>query len=968
MWRGDANLPHTASVELPQFVPLTALYVGRHASTNHGVLFLWVSGFGPSEGAPKRLVLVAVQDKAKPQPAKTLRCWSMKNSPFFAPQSGLEGKLPFRGVCTFEMDLSDIVGLDYINPLLVDASRLVIEARKITRRWFPTLDRCSDHYGWGDFQRRKRDDGSEAPVVRLLSQLYQPQSNLGGRPNLPHVVPQSEFCRAPSSSKRDKQPAYWRERCEEQRYEMINRVFLVAERIVRRMSWHSVDEGAPKDEKDDDCMVEEVIRNETINFRFDDPFLPYVLREVIHDPDHPELLRLYEAGLPAWAILLPQYTGLYRRSMRIFISGILLLISCISMLLGFYDLYKRIPAVRALLKQVMGPMSSKLEELVVVRFSVLLAWLLPYDIIFRRCWHASAVLMVTCRQLSGDALQLVASGAAVVGAIVAPLASTLWFAVSTVCQPVGAIVVASRTMVRVFLDALCGVVSTCRGAVWTLTRIVGSLGATRVEPSQTTGALLRAEVTLVRQACMSIYNGTIFLGVKCAKHQASMRLSFWRWQVRWHLYICELVARRPLGTVAALALLILWLRSASIAQLAQESAVAYLPAAAKRPLLSVACTEWGYLAPLICGSAWQGSRAEPQVLEVKLMCATGVGEACWERFTGRRCRCPYEALQGLNVTMDRPGVVSVALAPRRHSNGSMNLQALCQGTGTGSGCIVKGLALQRVLHGGTAEVLVLLDAARGATAAAAAFVLEAPRQRAKPPGDVQLCLEAGDRPWSFLLPLCGGGPAVAVGLGAAALENVRGRPDTEGWGAGGHRGLAASQADGATGVRLGAVVRASWRPGKLGSCRLAAWEASIELPGEDCSSAILCRAGEHDHTTCIGVISPALEAPATRAAGGRRSERQHGRQSSSHASGGAVRAAVRVRCADPVDSPAEVARSPLYRPVETTQKLVQPVKWLSSLWYGLSLCLVTVEAWAPAWAWAQAWFSSAAPFMLREVG
>eukprot|EP00445_Apocalathium_hangoei_P021924 CAMPEP_0203893664 /NCGR_PEP_ID=MMETSP0359-20131031/36712_1 /ASSEMBLY_ACC=CAM_ASM_000338 /TAXON_ID=268821 /ORGANISM="Scrippsiella Hangoei, Strain SHTV-5" /LENGTH=153 /DNA_ID=CAMNT_0050815863 /DNA_START=90 /DNA_END=547 /DNA_ORIENTATION=- len=142
MWRGDA------SIELPEFVPLTALYVGHFASTNHAEIFLWSGGVRRrQEGAPKRLVLAAVQDEAKPQPAKTMQR-ALRNSPFFAPLSDGEARPPFRGVCTFEVVLDDIVGLDYLNPLLVDASRLAVEAKRITRRWFPTLESCSKHYGW----------------------------------------------------------------------------------------------------------------------------------------------------------------------------------------------------------------------------------------------------------------------------------------------------------------------------------------------------------------------------------------------------------------------------------------------------------------------------------------------------------------------------------------------------------------------------------------------------------------------------------------------------------------------------------------------------------------------------------------------------------------------------------------------------------------------------------------------------
>lgn len=172
-----------------------------------------------------------------------------------------------------------------------------------------------------------------------------------------------------------------------------------------------------------------------MNFRFDDPFLPYVLREVIHDPEHHRLLRLVEAGIPAWAIVLPKFSGLYHRSMRHFLAAAVVIMSCLSMLLGFYDLYKRIPLVRSLLKQTLGPLSSKLEELVVaprravsgpkwlehhgkpwktienhtsscgfqVRLSFLLTWILPYNTILRRTWHGLQMLWDCVKSLGASA-------------------------------------------------------------------------------------------------------------------------------------------------------------------------------------------------------------------------------------------------------------------------------------------------------------------------------------------------------------------------------------------------------------------------------------------------------------------------------------------------------------------------------------------------------------------------------------
>lgn len=532
-------------------------------------------------------MLVVVQDESKPQPATTLqRTWLLRDSPFFAPDGGGEDVRPLRGVCSFEIQLRDIAGLDYWNPLLVDASRLVIEASRVTRRWFPSLRSCSAHYRWDEeVMRQERDDRNAgtaaAQLAGLLHNLYRPHSGDDGRPpSLLQVVPQSENCR-PNPSASQQTHSYWQEGLEEERFQRLNKVFLTAERMLRVKSdaanspqvrpdeepvssssmelLTSAEVGAPNNlaaEHDggggtggslEECggsrscsrssleamPVMEVMYNLTVNFRFDDPFMPYVLREVVHCPEHTHLLRLCEAGLPAWAIFMPQYTGLYRRSMRIVVAAVLLLLSCVSMLLGFYDLYRRIPAVRALLKQVLGPLSSRLEELVVVRLSVLLGWMLPYSAIIRRSGHLLQVLFDGVRCVLEYFVWSLSSLLAITGSTLGPLFSAL-------LHPFLGATSATKTLLSPLATAF-------RGAAWAVKRLAGASSSGAAAQLTTTG-LLQAEFTLVRQAFMSVYNGTCLLGAKVAKHQASMRCSFARWRIRTRKRILQAARRRPVLT------------------------------------------------------------------------------------------------------------------------------------------------------------------------------------------------------------------------------------------------------------------------------------------------------------------------------------------------------------------------------------------------------------------------------------
>ena len=71
---------------------------------------------------------------------------------------------------------------------------------------------------------------------------------------------------------------------------------------------------------------------------FDDPILHYRMREVVMLPENKHLLMLYESSLPSWSSVMAQY-GYYRPSFRVFQKYFMFIISLITMLVGFVDLY-----------------------------------------------------------------------------------------------------------------------------------------------------------------------------------------------------------------------------------------------------------------------------------------------------------------------------------------------------------------------------------------------------------------------------------------------------------------------------------------------------------------------------------------------------------------------------------------------------------------------------------------------------
>lgn len=104
-------------------------------------------------------------------------------------------------------------------------------------------------------------------------------------------------------------------------------------------------------------------RDVLILFRFDDRDLPFKLRQIIM-PDL-RLLTLLESGLPSWVIFLQSYPGfchLYRPWMCPLARGLYVFISVVTVLIGFYDLYKNVPVLKATASRLCGPLFDWIEN------------------------------------------------------------------------------------------------------------------------------------------------------------------------------------------------------------------------------------------------------------------------------------------------------------------------------------------------------------------------------------------------------------------------------------------------------------------------------------------------------------------------------------------------------------------------------------------------------------------------------
>ena len=116
---------------------------------------------------------------------------------------------------------------------------------------------------------------------------------------------------------------------------------------------------------DSDCqdVVEATqYKDVLILFRFDDRDLPFKLKEIIMSDLR--LLTLLEAGLPSWVIFLqsyPVFCNIYRPWMCPFARALYVLVSVITVLIGFYDLYKNVPLLKAAASRLCGPFFDWIE-------------------------------------------------------------------------------------------------------------------------------------------------------------------------------------------------------------------------------------------------------------------------------------------------------------------------------------------------------------------------------------------------------------------------------------------------------------------------------------------------------------------------------------------------------------------------------------------------------------------------------
>ncbi|GIL47069.1 hypothetical protein Vafri_3889 [Volvox africanus] len=277
----------------------------------------------------------------------------------------------------------------------------------------------------------------------------------------------------------------------------------------------------------------------TLVLGFRDPFLPQELRRFVKSDMR--LLKLYESGLPSWAVFMPCYGLPYRPWLRRALWLLFIAISIFSMGCGFYDLYKNVP----FLKQVITAVASRmylpaaelfewLERHTQIRMSILLTYLFSKSPLLMSLMRMLRSLVALLQQLLRPAaLALSATmqpviaalqvAGATVGGSVAAAATALW----QMAQPFFEAVVISGREVFAFAAAVLGPPARTLWAVAVLlaqlVRLVAALvGMVLVGPLQLAcsiggvlswaGAELAERLALAAEAAVAVLRWTVTLG------------------------------------------------------------------------------------------------------------------------------------------------------------------------------------------------------------------------------------------------------------------------------------------------------------------------------------------------------------------------------------------------------------------------------------------------------------------------
>ncbi|KAL4555466.1 hypothetical protein LXL04_038085 [Taraxacum kok-saghyz] len=270
------------------------------------------------------------------------------------------------GFIVFQVMWKDVRGINYLNELQTDTS-LAIEAKYMKRWEFDSISqsvKCITSWFPGTLHE-------QSLLKDHLNSMIGDEFHDAPKefPNYPSKAEENPSNPTPLSSNLDKNQETLKDQISEEdlqtpppykRRKLTNSAGIDIEvnfytdisQITKMPSLTDCEETADPTESRDVLLL----------FRFNNPQLPFELKKII--VSDLRLLTLLEAGLPSWVIFFqsyPVFCHMYRPWMCPLARALYVIISIVTVVIGFYDLYKNVPVLKATASRLCGPLIDWIE-------------------------------------------------------------------------------------------------------------------------------------------------------------------------------------------------------------------------------------------------------------------------------------------------------------------------------------------------------------------------------------------------------------------------------------------------------------------------------------------------------------------------------------------------------------------------------------------------------------------------------
>ncbi|CAH9072752.1 unnamed protein product [Cuscuta epithymum] len=274
------------------------------------------------------------------------------------------------GFIVFEVSWDDVRGLNYLNELQTDTS-LAIEAKFMTRWEFDSASQAASCIrSWFPGTHAEQSilkeylDSTIGEVFYDAEEIFLCTSDVDGSVEIvdgtnltlsSETIENNPFCTPPPPAGPHRKRKVFKS-CTRRSGPFSEKSFCetIGSTHGSQSSYYS--------SESEDIVEATQYKDVLVLFRFNDCELPFKLKDIIMSDLR--LLTLLECGLPSWAIFLQSYPGfcrLYRPWMCPLARFLYVIISVITVLIGFYDLYKNVPLLKATASHLFGPLFDWIE-------------------------------------------------------------------------------------------------------------------------------------------------------------------------------------------------------------------------------------------------------------------------------------------------------------------------------------------------------------------------------------------------------------------------------------------------------------------------------------------------------------------------------------------------------------------------------------------------------------------------------